>query len=35
MMADNAKLDACQLTNPRTATREEVIELYRQAYIGE
>lgn len=34
-MAINAKLDACQLTNPRTATKEEVIELFRQAYIGE
>lgn len=34
VMAENAKLDACQLTNPRTATKEEVIEIYRQAYIG-
>lgn len=31
-MAGNAKKDACQLTNPRTATLEEVIEIYRQAY---
>ena len=33
--ADNAKKDVCQLTNPRTATREQVIEIYRQAYVGE
>ena len=26
IMADNAKKDVCQLTNPRTATREQVIE---------
>ena len=35
VMADNAKKDVCQLTNPRTATREQVIEIYRQAYVGE
>ena len=35
IMADNAKKDVCQLTNPRTATREQVIEIYRQAYVGE
>ena len=35
IMADNAKKDVCQLTNPRTATREQVIEIYRQAYDGE
>ena len=35
IMADNAKNDVCQLTNPRTATREQVIEIYRQAYVGE
>ena len=34
-MADNAKKDVCQLTNPRTVTREQVIEIYRQAYVGE
>lgn len=34
VMADNAKLDACQLTNPRKATRDEVIEIYRQAFVG-
>ena len=35
IMADNAKKDVCQLTIPRTATREQVIEIYRQAYVGE
>ena len=35
IMADNAKKDVCQLTNPRTATREQVIEIYRQTYVGE
>lgn len=35
IMADNAKKDVCQLTNPRTATREQVIEICRQAYVGE
>lgn len=34
-MADNAKKDVCQLTNPRKASKEEVIELYRLAYEGE
>ena len=33
IMADNAKKDVCQLTNPRTATREQVIEIYRQALL--
>lgn len=32
VMADNAKVDACCLTNPRTATKEEVIAIYQQAY---
>ncbi|SHJ07694.1 alcohol dehydrogenase [Dethiosulfatibacter aminovorans DSM 17477] len=31
VMATNAKLDACQLTNPRLASLEQVIELFRQA----
>lgn len=31
LMAKNAKLDACQATNPRLATLEQVIELFRQA----
>jgi len=35
IMADKGKKDVCQLTNPRTATREQVIEIYRQAYVGE
>lgn len=35
VMADNAKLDACQLTNPRKATREQVIAIYQRAYDGE
>ena len=30
-----SRKDVCQLTNPRTATREQVIEIYRQAYVGE
>ncbi len=34
VMADNAKLDACQLTNPRKATREQVIDIYQQAFDG-
>lgn len=35
IMAENAKKDVCQLTNPRKATLEQVIEIYRQAYEGE
>lgn len=35
VMAENAKKDVCQITNPRTATKEQVIEIYRQAYVGE
>ena len=31
VMATNAKLDACQLTNPRLATLEQVIEMFRLA----
>jgi alcohol dehydrogenase len=31
VMAKNAKVDACQLTNPRLATLAQVIELFRQA----
>ena len=34
-MAENAKKDVCQVTNPRKATLEQVIEIYRQAYEGE
>lgn len=35
IMAENAKKDACQATNPRKATKEQVIEIFRQAYEGE
>lgn len=35
VMAENAKKDVCQLTNPRKATLEQVIEIFRQAYEGE
>jgi alcohol dehydrogenase len=31
VMAGNAKKDACQFTNPRTATLEQVIALYKEA----
>jgi alcohol dehydrogenase len=31
IMAENAKKDACQLTNPRTATLNEVIGIYKAA----
>jgi alcohol dehydrogenase len=31
IMATNAKADACQLTNPRTATLEQVIQIFRNA----
>ena len=31
LMAGNAKKDACQFTNPRTATLEQVIQMYRDA----
>ncbi|WP_422484729.1 iron-containing alcohol dehydrogenase [Gudongella sp. DL1XJH-153] len=31
VMAKNAKADACQATNPRTATLEEVIQLFKNA----
>lgn len=35
IMAENAKKDVCQATNPRKATKDEVIEIYRRAYEGE
>ena len=35
IMADNAMKDVCCLTNPRKATKEQVIEIYRRAYEGE
>lgn len=31
IMAENAKKDACQLTNPRLATLEEVIQIFKNA----
>ena len=34
-LAENAMKDVCSLTNPRTATKEQIIEVYRQAYEGE
>ncbi|MGL4956900.1 MAG: iron-containing alcohol dehydrogenase [Bacteroidales bacterium] len=33
-MADNAMLDACQATNPRKATKEQVIAIFQKAYEG-
>jgi alcohol dehydrogenase len=30
-MAENAKKDACQLTNPRTATLDQVIGIFKAA----
>jgi alcohol dehydrogenase len=30
-MAENAKKDACQLTNPRAATLEQVIDMFKAA----
>ena len=35
VMAENAQKDVCCMTNPRTATKDQVIEVYRQAYEGE
>lgn len=31
VMAENAKKDACQFTNPRTATLEQVVEIFKAA----
>jgi alcohol dehydrogenase len=31
IMAKNAKVDACQFTNPRTATLEQVIQIFKNA----
>jgi alcohol dehydrogenase len=33
-MAVNAKKDACQLTNPRTATLEQVIDIFKSALVA-
>lgn len=35
VMAENAMKDACAVTNPRKAKKEQIIEIYRQAYEGE
>lgn len=35
IMAENAQKDVCCLTNPRKASKEQVIEIYRRAYLGE
>ena len=35
IMAENAMKDVCCLTNPRKASKEQVIEIYRRAYEGE
>lgn len=35
IMAENAKKDVCQLTNPRQATQEDVIQIFQQAYDGQ
>ena len=35
IMAEHAMQDACMATNPRIATKEQIIELYRRAYEGE
>ncbi len=32
LLADNAMKDACMLTNPRTASKEQVINIYKNAY---
>jgi alcohol dehydrogenase len=34
IMAENAMKDACQLTNPRKATKAQVIEMFQRAYEG-
>lgn len=35
VMAENAMKDICQATNPRRATKAEIIEIFRKAYEGE
>ena len=32
LLADNAMKDACMLTNPRIATKEQIIQIYKNAY---
>lgn len=34
IMADNAMKDACMATNPRIATKQQVIDIYQKAYDG-
>lgn len=35
IMAENAQKDVCCLTNPRKATKAQIVEIYRRAYLGE
>ena len=35
IMAENAMKDACAATNPRKATKEQIIEIYQKAYDGD
>lgn len=35
IMAENAMKDVCGYTNPRKATKEDIIEIFRKAYEGE
>ena len=35
MMAENAMKDACAATNPRKATKEQIIGIYQKAYDGD
>ena len=34
IMAENAMKDACAVTNPRKATKQQIIDIYQQAYDG-
>lgn len=34
-MAENAQKDVCSLTNPRTATLDQIVEIFQRAYDGE
>ena len=31
-MAENAMKDVCQVTNPRKATKEQIVEIFRAAF---
>lgn len=35
IMAEHAQQDVCHLTNPRKATKQQIVEIFRQAYEGE